>query len=175
MDRWDLVIQCIGFLALAASLISFQFKKHGHILLFRSASELIFSLQYILLGAWTAAIMDGISAVRNTLYTHLVKKNRSTTPVVVAFCIFVVATGLFAYDGIISLLPIISKLLTTVSYGMKNEKWLRLITVPSSILWVIYNVFVGSAAGVLADSMTLVSLFIAIYKFDLRKVKTDVA
>ncbi len=175
MDTWDLVIQLIGFLALASSLISFQFKKHGRILLFRTASELIFALQYILLGAWTAAIMDGISVVRNMLYTSLVKKNRSTTPVIVVFCIFVVATGLIAFDGIISLLPIISKLLTTVSYGMKKEKWLRLITLPSCIFWIIYNVFVGSAAGVLADSMTLISLLIAMYKFDIRKQKTDVA
>ena len=169
LDTWDIIIQGIGFLALASSLISFQFKKHGQIMFFRTASELIFAVQYILLGAWTAAIMDGISVVRNSLYTQLVKKNRSTTPVIIIFCIFVVITGLVAFDGIISLLPIISKLLTTVSYGMKNERWLRLITLPSCIFWIIYNVFVGSAAGVMADSMTLVSLLIAMYKFDIKK------
>ena len=175
MDTWDLIIQLIGFLALAASLISFQFKKHNHILLLRTASELIFALQYIFLGAWTAAIMDGISVVRNMLYTALVKKNRPTTPVIIVFSLFVIVTGLIAYDGIISLLPIVSKLLTTVSYGMKKERWLRFITLPSCIFWIIYNAYVGSAAGILADSMTLVSLLIAMYKFDIRKQKTDVA
>lgn len=174
MTAWEIIIQLIGFLALGCSLLSFQFKKHNRILLFRTASELIFALQYILLGAWTAAIMDGISVVRNMLYTSLVKKNRSTTPVIVVFSIFVVATGLIALDGIISLLPIISKLLTTVSYGMKKEKWLRFITLPSCIFWIIYNGFVGSWAGILADSLTLVSLLIAIYKFDICK-KTDEA
>ena len=169
ITAWDIMIQAIGFLALASSLISFQFKKHGQILFFRTASELIFAVQYILLGAWTAAIMDGISVIRNTSYTYLVKKNRSTTPVIIGFCIFVIATGVWKYDGIISLLPIISKLLTTVSYGMKNERWLRLITLPSCIFWIIYNVYVGSAAGVMADSMTLVSLAIAMYKFDFKK------
>ena len=90
LDTWNIIIQAIGFLALASSLISFQFKKHGQIMFFRTASELIFAVQYILLGAWTAAIMDGISVIRNTLYTQLVKKNRSTTPVIIIFCIFVV-------------------------------------------------------------------------------------
>ncbi len=173
MDGKELLIQLVGFVALAMSLISFQFKKHGRILLCRTASELIFALQYILLGAWTAAIMDGISVIRNLLYTHLVKKNRSTTPVIVAFGGFVIATGLIAYDGIISLLPIISKLLTTVAYGMKNERRLRIITLPSCIFWIIYNLFVGSIAGVLADSMTLISLLIAMYKFDYKR-KTGV-
>lgn len=171
VNAWDIIIQLIGFLALAASLISFQFKKHNHILLLRTASELIFALQYVLLGAWTAAIMDGVSVVRNTLYTHLVKKNRSTTPVIVAFGIFVMVTGIITFDGPVSLLPIISKLLTTVSYGMKNERWLRIITLPSCIFWIIYNLFAGSIAGILADTMTLVSLVIAIYQFDIRKEK----
>ena len=173
MDTWDMIIQAIGFLALASSLISFQFKKHGQIMLFRTASELIFALQYILLGAWSAAVMDGISVIRNTLYTQLVKKNRSTTPVIIGFCAFVVVVGIVTFEGIISLLPIISKLLTTISYGMKNERWLRFITLPSCIFWVIYNVYVGSAAGALADSMTLVSLLIAIYKFDLKKSNAE--
>lgn len=170
----DIIIQAIGFLALAMSIISFQFKKHGHILLCRTASELIFSLQYILLGAWTAAAMDFISVIRNLLYSHLVKKNRSTTPVIVVFGIFVVAIGVTTFDGVISLLPIISKLLTTVSYGMKNERLLRFITLPSCIFWIIYNLFVGSIAGVLADSLSLVSLLIAMYKFDFTKPKADV-
>ncbi len=169
MNAWDIIIQLIGFLALAVSLLSFQFKRHNRIMLFRTASELIFALQYILLGAWSAAIMDGVSIVRNTLYTRLVKKNRSTTPVIIGFCIFVVVVGVVTFEGIISLLPIISKLLTTVSYGMKNERLLRLITLPSCIFWIVYNVFVGSAAGVLSDSLTLVSLLIAMYKFDFKK------
>ena len=169
MDAWDIIIQGIGFLALASSLVSFQFKKHRQIMLFRTASELIFALQYILMGEWSGAAMDGISVIRNTLYTQLVKKNRSTTPVIIGFCIFVVIIGIVTFKGIISLLPIISKLLTTISYGMKNERWLRLITLPSCIFWIIYNVYVGSAAGILADSMTLISLMIAVYKFDIRK------
>ena len=162
----DFIIQLIGFLGLALSIVAFQFKKHKGIVLCKMSSELVFSIQYILLGAWTAAVLDFISVIRNLLFYRLVKKNRSTTPVIVAFGIFVALTGFFTYDGIISLLPIGSKLLTTVSYGMKNEKWLRIITLPSCILWIIYNLFVGSIAGALTASITLLSLLIAMYTFD---------
>ena len=164
----DFVIQLIGFLGLLMSLVAFQFKKHRHIVLCKMTSELIFSIQYILLGAWTAAVLDFISVVRNFLFYKLVKKNISTTPVIIGFGLFVVATGFFTYDGFNSLLPTGSKLLTTISYGMKNEKWLRIITLPSCIMWIIYNVTVGSVAGVLTDAMTLVSLLIAMYKFDIK-------
>ena len=51
---------------------------------------------------------------------------------------------------------------------MKNEKLLRIITLPSCVFWIIYNVTVGSIAGVLTDSLALVSLLIAMYKFDIK-------
>ena len=112
----DLFIQIIGFVALFISIIAFQFKKHGHIVFCKMASEFIFSIQYVLLGAWTAAVLDCFSVIRNLLFCRLVKKNMSTLPVIIVFGCFVIATGFFTYDGIMSLLPIASKLLTTVSY-----------------------------------------------------------
>ena len=165
----DFLIQCIGFLGLGLSIAAFQFKKHRGIVLCKMSSELVFAVQYIFLGAWTAAILDGVSVVRNSLYTHFVKKGRSTTPVMVGFCLFVIATGIATFEGWLSLLPIGAKLLTTVSYGMKNERLLRFITLPSCIMWSIYNLYVGSLGGALGDLLVLVSLLVAVYKFDLRK------
>ena len=167
----DFLIQLIGFVGLATSILAFQFKKHRGIVLCKMSSELIFALQYILLGAWTAAVLDGISVIRNTLYTNFVKRGRSTTPIVVGFCLFVVATGIVTFDGWLSLLPIAAKLLTTISYGMKKEKLLRFITLPSCIMWTIYNLQVGSLGGALGDTLTLISLLIGIYKYDIKKEK----
>ena len=163
-----LAAQIFGLLGLALSIMAFQFKKHQNIVLLKLTSELVFSIQYILLGAWTGAVLDFISVIRNFLFYKFVKKNISTTPVIVIFGIFVVITGFVTFDGFISILPIGSKLLTTVSYGMRKERWLRVITLPSCILWIIYNLYVGSWAGALTDSMTLVSLLIAMYKFDFK-------
>lgn len=167
----DFLIQLIGFVGLATSILAFQFKKHRGIVLCKMSSELIFALQYILLGAWTAAVLDGISVIRNTLYTNFVKRGRSTLPVIIGFCAFVVVTGIVTFDGWLSLLPIAAKLLTTISYGMKNEKLLRFITLPSCIMWSIYNLQVGSLGGALGDTLTLISLLIGIYKFDIKKEK----
>ena len=165
----DIIIQAIGFLGLAMSIVAFQFKKHGQIVLCKTSSVLFFSLHYVLLGAWSAAALELISAIRNLIFYKQVKKSISTLPAILGFGAFVLITGLATYDGLLSLLPIACKLLTTVSYGMKNEKWLRIITLPSCIMWVIYNFYVGSIAGMLTDSMALVSIVIAMVKFDLRK------
>ena len=166
----DFIVQLIGFVGLFMSILAFQFKKHGQIVLCKISSEFIFAIQYLFLGAWTGAALEFLSVFRNVLFLRLVKKNRSTTPVIILFGIFVLVTGVASYSSPLSLLPIGAKLLTTVSYGLKNEKWLRIITLPSCILWVIYNLYVGSYAGAIGDSIALVSLLIAMYKFDLRGV-----
>ena len=164
-------IRLFGILGLATSLAAFQFKRHRGIVLCKMSSELIFAIQYILLGNWTAAILDGVSIIRNTLYANFVKRGRSTMPVIIGFCAFVIATGIFTFEGWITLLPISAKLLTTVSYGMKNERLLRFITLPSCIMWSIYNLQIGSFEAAAGDTLTLISLLIGIYKFDIKKEK----
>ena len=130
-------------------------------------SELIFSLQYLLLGAWTAALLDFTSATRNLLFCAMVKKGHSTKPLIYIFGVFVVVVGILTFDGVTSLLLIAAKLLTTISYGMKNERLLRFITLPSCVFWSVYNLYVGSLGGAIGDIVTLASLLVAVYKFDL--------
>ena len=169
----DFAIQFIGFAGLLVSILAFQFKKHGQIVLCKMSSEFIFAVQYLFLGAWTGALLEFLSVFRNILFLRLVKKNRSTTPVIFIFGLFVLITGFASYSSALSLLPIGAKLLTTVSYGLKNEKWLRIITLPSCILWIIYNIIVGSIAGSIGDTISLFSILLAIYKYDLQRIPTS--
>ena len=160
------VVQLIGFIGLAIGVLAFQFKQHKNIVLCKMTSELVFSLQYLLLGAWTAALLDFASAVRNMLFCKMVKKGRSTTPLIYAFGVFVLVVGIVTFDGPLSLMLIAAKLLTTISYGMKNERLLRYITLPSCILWSIYNLYIGSFGGAIGDCLNLISLVTAMCKFD---------
>ena len=168
------VVQLIGFIGLALGVLAFQFKKHMHIVTCKMASEFVFSLQYLLLGAWAAALLDFASAIRNLLFCALVKRGRSTTPLIYCFGAFVVVVGIFTFDSPISLMLIAAKLLTTISYGMRNERLLRYITLPSCIFWCIYNLYIGSLGGAIGDSLTLISLVTAMCKFDLPRQKSKV-
>ena len=165
------IVQLIGFIGLALGVLAFQFKQHRHIVLCKMSSEVVFSLQYLMLGAWTAALLDFTSATRNLLFCALVKKGRSTAPLIYIFGAFVVIVGIVTFDGPISLMLIAAKLLTTISYGMKNERLLRYITLPSCILWSIYNLYIGSLGGAIGDCLNLISLVTAMCKFDLPKPK----
>ena len=164
------LIRCLGIAALILCIIPFQFKRHKHIVLCKMVSELLFAAQYFLIGpeAYTGACLDLISGGRNFLFYKLVEKKKSTTPVILIFSAFMIVLGIVTWTGWLSLLPVCAKVISTVSYGMKNEKLLRFITLPSCILWVIYNITVGGWEAVIGDTLSLCSILIAIWKFDIR-------
>lgn len=168
------LIRLLGISGLILSIIPFQFKKHKHIVLFKMASCLTFSTQYFLLGptAYTGAWMDLISALRNFLFYKFVDKKMSTVPVILIFSALVLLIGVYSWAGWVTLLALIPKLLTTVSYGLKNERMLRLVTLPSCLFWIAYNCIVGNFEAAISDFLTFISIVIAICRLDIRKRRT---
>ena len=165
----QILIRALGITALVLGIIPFQFKKHKQIVLCKMVSEFLFACQYFLLGAHSGAWMDLVSGLRNFLFFKLVQKKKSTLPVILAFSALIITLGVLSWDGVITLLPLAAKLLTTVSYGMKNERLLRIITLPSCLFWIVYNVLVGGWEAMITDLLSLGSILIAIWKFDLKK------
>lgn len=167
----QIIIRGMGITGLILCVIPFQFKKHKHIVLCKMVSEIIFAIQYFIMGAYTGAWMDLVSGGRNFLFYKLVQKGKSTIPVIIAFSCLIVFLGVVSWAGPLSLLPMIAKVVSTVSYGMKNERLLRYITLPSCILWIVYNFTVGGWEAMIGDFLSLGSIVVAICKFDLRPVK----
>ena len=58
-----IVSQIIGFAAVALYLLSFQLKKRGQIVWATCLSNVLYVQQYVLLGAFSGAILDGLSAI----------------------------------------------------------------------------------------------------------------
>ena len=170
-----ILIRTLGIIALILCVIPFQFKHHKQIVLCKMVSELLFAAQYFLIGpsAYTGACLDLISGGRNFLFYKLVEKKRSTTPVIIVFSAFMIVLGAITWVSWLSLLPVCAKVISTVSYGMKNEKLLRFITLPSCILWVIYNISVGGWEAAIGDSLSICSILIGIWKFDIRPRKVN--
>lgn len=54
----QLIIRALGICGLATSVLSFQFKRHKRIVLCKMLSELLFSVQYFLMGAYTGCLLD---------------------------------------------------------------------------------------------------------------------
>jgi len=113
--------------------------------------------------------MNFIGCVRNFIYAKNVEKGRSTLPWIIFFCIIMVAVGILTWASPISLIPLVAKILSTIAYGIKNTRAVRLLTLPTSLGWLVYDAVVDSDAGVINEIFTSTSILIAIVRFDILK------
>lgn len=169
MDKTTFAIlaQVVGYIGLIFGVIAFQCKKHKNVMIAKTTNELIFAVQYAMLGAYTGTAMNIIGSLRNIIFAVQVQKGRSTRLMQVMFSLFFAVFGLLTWQGPISLAVIGAKVVTTVAYGMKNTRVIRFLTLPTSACWLIYNYLSNSSAGVICEAFTLLSIITAIIRIEL--------
>ena len=164
-----IIIRILGMIGLALGLLAFLFRHHKQIVMCKMFSVLSFSLQYFLIGpsAYTAALLDLFSAIRNFFFYRLVEKGKSTTPIMIISAAVMATLGIVSWAGPITLLATIPKIMTSVSYGLKNERLLRLITLPSCLAWIAYNLIVKNYEAAIGDFINFSTIIYAIIKYDI--------
>ena len=174
MSESDILIQLIGVFGIAASIVAFQFKKHGTVLIFRTLNEALFAVQYFLLAAYTGAAASVLGITRNLIFKKRIAGGKSTSLFIAIFSALFLLFGILTWEGPKSLLIIVAKVLSTISYGNKNTTVIRIIGIVTTTSWLFYNWYVFSIAGVLCEAFTLTSLIIGLIRLDiLPKIKKE--
>lgn len=165
------IAQIIGFIALVFAMVSYQMKTQKKIVLIQIVSCSFFALHFLMLGAYTGALMNLIAAIRSVVFANKDKKwGRSNWWIVFFSLVCVVAVG-FTWEGTLSLMPMAGMVLTSVAWGIEKASLVRLISLPSSPLWIVYNFICGSTAGVLTEVFVMISIITAMIRLDLPKKK----
>ena len=167
VSYWDILIHGLGVLGIAATVIGFQCRKHHWVLGFRTANEVAFGLQYLLLGGYTGALLNFVGSVRNILFAELVKRGKSTIFWRVFFSAVFTAAAIFTWKGVPSVVFCVGKITTTFVYGSKNMTFVRIMTVVTSVMWIVYNLSIGAYEAIVSDSLTILSALIAIVRIDI--------
>ena len=173
MDNLNLLAQIIGFGGTALTIIAYQQNKRKKILLCTVISAALFAIHYIILGAYTGAIMNILAASRSLVFMNNTKKWAKSKIWVAVFMVIYTVACIATWDKWYSVLPLIAMLLTTVSNWFQSEKKIRFLTFPSSPCWLVYNILNASYAGIITEIFVMSSLIIAIIRFDLKKPKFE--
>lgn len=178
-----IVAQLIGFVAMFFSLISFQAKTRGGIIALQILSNSILVVQYFLLGYstgevyYSAVVANFIGLFRNAIYSMRGKWKIARSKVVpaVAILLFIVS-GIFTYKTPFDILPIFSMCVSSIAFFMREERLIRYLSVLVILPWVVYSIYAGNIASIISDSLNLISVIIAILRFDIirRVPKNDV-
>ncbi|PIN69412.1 hypothetical protein COV93_05560 [Candidatus Woesearchaeota archaeon CG11_big_fil_rev_8_21_14_0_20_43_8] len=163
----NLIIQGIGIIALIFVVLSFQSKKRYGILMFLWIAQSFFAVHFGLLEAWTAVAMNIIAAVRTYIFSQKdIRGWASKRCWPYLFIILFIAVGPFTWDGYHTLLPIIAQVIESIALWKRSPRIIRIMMLFPRPFWVVYNLMVGSYAGILTEIFVSVSILIGIYRYD---------
>ncbi len=165
MNYSDIAVQCIGFLGTMLFFLSFQCRKNSTLFRVQFVSYLMYTLHLMLLGATTG----GISYIINTLRSLLLGSNyrwAKSKYMGAVICLMQLGALYMTWNGWISVLPVAANIASTIGGYTGNPQKIRLAgMLVNSPLWIIYDIIVGSWAGILDELVSEASMIISIIRY----------
>lgn len=176
----ELFAQAVGIVAMSFGILSYLNKNQRGIMIFQLLATTFFSIHFWMLGAVTGCLLNVLGVVRAAVYSQRSRRAWAAHPAWIyvfsaaAFGIYVLTFTVFdkevsAWILLLELLPVVATAVTSVAYRMAGGAQVRVLSLFSSPLWLIYNACNGSVGGVISDSLSIISIFVGMYKHDRKK------
>lgn len=155
--------QIIGGLAVSVWVLSIQNKERKNILIFQSIANLLYTIEYTLLGAYSAASMNLIGTIRCFIFSKI--DEDKSKKLLIPFIILILILGILTYNGIISLIPIIIYIFYTISSAKTDAKWNRIVILITAFIWIYYNYKVEAYITIVGNIFEIISGLAALIRF----------
>ncbi len=139
-------------------------KDKRRIVVVNALATIFNAVAYVLLGAWTGLAMCVVAMLRNLYILWDEKKlgkredlgKRDYVFLAMVYMGIILAT-LLTYEGFLSLFSVFATSIYTYSIWQKSTKIYKICGIPVGILWIAYNLYVGSIFGVILEGVLLVA------------------
>lgn len=158
-------VQAVGLMGTVLFFLSYQCKSNRALFRVQLASYVFYTTHFLLLGVVTG----GISYMLNTVRSFCLSGRQAFLKgkwMCVILCTLQMLTLVVTWDGFLSVLPIAANIAATIGGYTHNPRKIRIAGMfINSPLWIVYNVAVGSWAGVLDELVTEASMVISILRY----------
>lgn len=165
MSGKSIFIQAIGLFGTVLFFLSYQCRNNRTLFCVQFVSYLCCTTHLLML----AAITGGISYVLNTVRSFcLGSRSRFLKGKIMCavLCVMQVAALVFTWGGWWSILPVAANITATVGGYTYNPRKIRLVGMfANSPLCIIYDIIIGSWAGILDEIVTEVSMIVSIFRY----------
>ena len=175
----EIIAQGIGILAMAFNIISYQGKKQSTVIALQLMGGMLFAISFLMLGQMIGGILNVIATVRALIFLFKDKLKADRLP----WFIFFIATYLAVYvlnftlfgkeptvkNLLIEVLPVIGMVALNIGFRLKKASDVRKCALVSSPAWLIYNISAGAVGAIICESVSLVSIFVGMFRHDRKK------
>ena len=113
--------------------------------------------------------LEILATTRNSIATYEASKNKTSKIIPVIFIILQLIGGIVLFKSWASLLPMMSTSIYTIAIYRVDASKIRKYALLGSVLWLIYDIYVFSIIGIVAESIFIMDDLIAIYRFRKKK------
>lgn len=126
-------------------------------------SNIINLVHYLILGAYSGCITKVIAIFRD-IFIVLKEKNKRLSSVLflIIFILIYIGVSIYTFTNILSLFPLVAAIIYIIPTWLGNSKTIKKTALFCYILWLIYNIYVLSIAGVTANIVSIVSIIIGL-------------
>lgn len=172
---FEILVQGLGILGMAASIISQQCRKNSNYFIFQIACNALFMGQFFLTGSYTGMILNGVNIFRSLALVRgedhrrlwmLIALEAAYTVSTVVSLFLIERTVLNIVLAILVWIAQIASTLFVWSCDGKKMRYGQLFAI--SPIWLVYDAFAKSIGGVLCEVFNIVSIIIALIRY--RKV-----
>lgn len=160
-----LIAQGVGAIAIVLIFFAFSSRKRGTLLLLKCANDLLWCVHFFLIGAYSGVATNFLNACREYIFSFREKKKWAQHAFWPYFfvCACLISSAL-TWQGSASLLPALGASFSTIGLWCKEPYRMRLLNLPSLILWLCYAIVMRTPVNILSCSISLVSVVIGLIK-----------
>jgi len=159
MTNLEIIAQIIGFAAIFESLLIYASTKRRNIILFKLISDVMWLANFLLLGAFTGALLNAIAILREITFAqrekHAFFRHRAFLFI---FLAITAASAPLTWAGAKSLLPAIGSMIAVFSFFTLSTRLARYTGFMAQIFWLIYNILLLNYSGILSCIFTMASV-----------------
>lgn len=166
INTFYIISQIFALGGLIFDLIAIQRKRKTTLLNMDTMAAFCSFLHYAFLGAWAGMISKLVTTVRNAIAaSETARKHKNSKILPIIFIVIYIVIGFFTFDSAFSVLPILAPCIYTVAIYTSDITKIRYVSVLTRVLWLIYDISVFSAAGIVAQIILMINGIIAIYRY----------
>ena len=176
MEPIEIIAQAIGIVAMVFNILSYQGKKQKTVITLQLFGGLLFAVNFWMIGAKVGGILNVIAVLRALIFLLKDKLKADSVFWLIGFILSYITvyiltfttfgTELTPWTLIRELLPVVGMTALSVGFRLKNAANIRKCGLVSSPAWLIYNIAVGSWGAIICETLTLISIFVGMFRHD---------
>ena len=150
--------QLLGLCGMVSLFFMYRQATRKNYLRLKLLSDILWAVHYVLLSAPGGAIPNLVGVARELVFLY---DRKCQTRIRFWAALFIAVNAALAFSTLrsaVQLIPIFASMLVTVSLTMSRTSTIRLMSIPISTAFLIYDLLVGSWAGVLNEALSLISM-----------------